>query len=122
MAERASKEEDISTTLRNVAPPASSEDEPEPEVTSEALTKKRVPLGSDTLLSAPASPEESAALTDRDTERQDERVDELERRVDQLEARIGVLELRQPVQTPRWLIWVLFLFGLALAFQLTRQL
>jgi hypothetical protein len=124
MAERAPKEDDISTTLRNVAPPESGENPPEPEVNSEALTKKRVTLGSDTLLSAPASAEEAeaAAITDRDEKRQDERVDELERRVDQLEARVGVLELRQPSQTPRWLIWVLFLFGLALAFQLTRQL
>ncbi|MEZ4227427.1 MAG: hypothetical protein R3B13_41195 [Polyangiaceae bacterium] len=127
MAEGAPKDEDISTTLRNLTPPSEdpvSEKTPTSAVASEPLTKKRGGEStSDTLLSAPVDGKEAEASTAaREIARQDERSSELERRLDQLEARVKLLELRQPSGTPRWLIWVLFLFGLALAFQLSRQL
>ncbi len=127
MPERAQGDEDISTTLRNVEPASSGDSERENAPAASDAPTKRISHGSDTLLSAPVtSQDEPAAVTDRDSARSDGRVEahveELERRIDQLEARVRVLELRQPHSTPRWLIWVLFLFGLAIAFQLTRQI
>ena len=127
MPERAQGDEDISTTLRNVEPPSSGESEREAEPAASDAPTKRISHGSDTLLSAPVnSQDDAAAVTDRDNVRHDghfeAQVEELERRIDQLEARVRVLELRQPHSTPRWLIWVLFLFGVAIAFQLSRQI
>ncbi len=128
MPERVQGDEDVSTTLRNLEPPSSGESEREEDgpAASDAPTK-RISHGSDTLLSAPVtSQDDPAAATDRDDTGHDRhfeaQVEELERRTDQLEARVRVLELRQPHSTPRWLIWVLFLFGLAIAFQLSRQI
>ncbi len=114
MSEELEPSDDVPTTERNVSTPET----PDPVATRKATAPERTLAAAptDTMLSLPAPGDAEEPTVAH--------FDELRRRVDQLESRFAVMELKDrqaPARVPTWLYSVLFLFGLALAWQLLRR-